>query len=402
VKFQFFIALRYLVAKKSNNIINWITGISVAVVCIVTCALIIILSAMNGLSESVMDLYSDFDPDLKITAAQGKRIHTPEISYEKIKAVNGVEVLVESIEETVLLKYRDHQEVATLKGVTPEFEQMTKIEENLVDGFYALKGNGKDMCVLGTDLALKLGVNVGLFEPIHVYVPNLFGGASFGGDFFKSVAASPVGVFDITTDFNAKYLLVNKELAENLLGLDKEVSSLEIGLIPGADAQVVKAEIQKIIGEEFVIKTRFEQNEFLFRSINAEKWITLLILSLIVVLAVFNVVGSLTILIIDKNKDIYVLQSMGASLNTLRAIFWMEGLLISFFGTMIGLVLGLTACWLQDKYCYFGYGAAGGIDCFPILIDYMDIVIVFGMVNFIALLTSLVPIIRVKAALSSK
>jgi lipoprotein-releasing system permease protein len=396
LKLQFFIALRYLVAKKSNNIINWITGISVVVVSIVTCALIIILSAMNGLSESVMDLYSDFDPDLKITAAHGKRIHTPEISYEKIRAVNGVEVLVESIEETVLLKYRDHQEVATLKGVTEEFEQMTHIEENLVDGFYALRGNGKNMCVLGTDLALKLGVNVGLFEPVHIYVPNLFGGASFGGDFFKSVAASPVGVYDITTDFNAKYLLVNKELAEDLLGLDKEISSLEIGLKPEADLELVKAEIQKIIGANFVIKTRFEQNEFLFRSINAEKWITLLILSLIVVLAVFNVVGSLTILIIDKNKDIYVLQSMGATVRTLRTIFWLEGLLISLFGTVIGMALGLAACWFQDNYCYFGYGASGGIDCFPILIDYMDVLIVFAMVNGIAILTSMVPVFKVK------
>ena len=224
LKLQLFIAFRYLVAKKSNNTINWITGISVVVVSIVTCALIIIMSAMNGLSESVMDLYSDFDPDLKITAVEGKRIHTPEISYEKLKAVNGVQYLVESIEETVLLKYRDHQEVATLKGVSADFEQMTDIESNLVDGFYALRGNGRNMCVLGTDLALKLGVNVGLFEPIHVYVPNLFGGASFGGDYFKSEAASPVGVYDITSDFNAKYLLVNKELAENLLGLENEVA----------------------------------------------------------------------------------------------------------------------------------------------------------------------------------
>lgn len=399
MKLQFFIALRYLIAKKSNNIINWITGISVVVVSIVTCALIIIMSAMNGLSESVMDLYSDFDPDLKITAAHGKRIHTPEISYDKIQALNGVSLLVESIEETVLLKYRDHQEVATLKGVTREFEQMARIEENLVDGFYALRGNGKNMCVLGTDLALKLGVNVGLFEPIHIYVPNLFGGASFGGDYFKSVATRPVGVYDITSDFNAKFLLVNKELAEELLGLDKEVSSLEVGLKPGADVQLVKAEIQKIVGEEFVVKTRFEQNEFLFRSINAEKWITLLILSLIVVLAVFNVVGSLTILIIDKDKDIYVLQSMGASVNSLRTIFWMEGLLISFFGTVIGLALGLGACWLQTNYCLFGYGASGGISCFPILVEYMDIFIVFFMVNAIAMLTSLVPIFRVKGAL---
>lgn len=372
------------------------------VVSIVTCALIVILSAMNGLSDSVMDLYSDFDPDLKVTPVHGKRIHTPEINYEKIKAVNGVEVLVEAIEETVLLKYRDHQEVATLKGVSDSFEKATKIEKNMIDGFFALRGNGREMCVLGTDLALKLGVNVGLFEPIHVYVPNLDGGGGFGGDFFKSVAPNPVGVFDITTDFNSKYLLVSKPCAEELLGINKEISSLEITLAKGTDEKELKTKIQSIVGDDFVVKTRFEQNEFLFRSINAEKWITLLILALVVVLAVFNVVGSLTILIIDKDKDIYVLQSMGASVKTLRTIFWLEGLIISLFGSIIGLAIGLLACFLQMKFCFFGYGTAGGgIDCFPIIITWMDVFIVLAMVNGIAVLTSLVPVFKVKGALKS-
>lgn len=365
------------------------------VVSIVSGALIIILSAMNGLSSSVMSLYSDFDPDLKITAAEGKRMHTPELLLDSIRAFPEVAAVSESIEETVLLKYRDHQEVATLKGVSDNFSDLAKIENNIVDGYYATYGNGLEMCVLGTELALKLGVNVNLYEPINIYVPNLMGGA-MPGDFFKVASPKPVGVFDITTDFNSKYIIVRKSLAENLLEIEQEISSLEINVRDESQVEDVREKISQLIGPNFLIKTRFEQNEFLFRSINAEKWISLLILSLVVILAVFNVVGSLTILIIDKGKDIFALQSMGANLKTVKTIFWMEGAIISILGSLIGLTIGILGCLFQLKTCYFGYGAGARIECFPVIIQWTDILIVFAMVNGIALLTALVPIRRIK------
>ena len=398
MRLQFFIALRYLIAKKSNNIINWITRISVIVVSIVSCALIIILSAMNGLSDSVMKLYSDFDPDLKITPIEGKRIHTPEINFKALSSIPGIAHVVQTIEETVLLKYRDHQEVATLKGVTNNFDTLTNISNTMVDGFYATYGNGQEMCVLGAELALKLGVNVNLFEPVRIYVPNLQGGG-FPGDFFKSVSPKPAGVFNITTDFNSKYILVSKGCAEELLEIDKELSAIEISIDPDADLPAVKEKVKKLIGPDFQVKTRFEQNEFLFKSINAEKWITLLILSLVVVLAVFNVVGSLTILIIDKKKDIYVLQSMGASLKTIRTIFWLEGAIISLFGSIIGLLLGVVASYLQNENCFFGYGSGDGLECFPINVQFMDVVLVFVMVNVISFVTSLIPVLRINSSI---
>lgn len=353
---------------------------------------------MNGLSESVMKLYSDFDPDLKISLVEGKRFSTQDIDIAKIKALPEVAYVVESIEETVLLKYRDNQEVATIKGVSEDFSKMSGIEDDLIDGYFSLWKNEEKTCVLGTDLALKLGINLNLIEPIHIYVPNLEGSV-IPGDFFKSTSQYPVGVFDINMDFNAKYLLVNKKAVEELLGVQNRLNSLEIDLKPKVNSEVAKAKILNIIGAKYQIKTRFEQNEFLFRSINAEKWITLLILSFVVVLAVFNVIGSLTILVIDKGKDIFILQSMGAGTKTIRFIFWLEGCIISVFGSSIGLGLGVLACFLQEKFCFFGYGSSGKIECFPVQIQYLDILIVFAVVNTISFLTSLVPVFRIKKAL---
>lgn len=389
-----------MIAKKSNNIINWITWISVIVVSIVTAALIIILSAMNGLSDSVMDLYSDFDPDLKITAAQGKRISTDSIDFYSLQEITGVQVIAQSVEETVLLKYRDHQEVATLKGVSSNFDSIAQLEKNMVDGFFATFGNGLEMCAMGTDLALKLGVNLQIQEAVHIYVPNMEN-TGFPGDFFKSTAAKPVGVFDITSDFNSKYMLVSQQCAENLLNIHHQVNSIEIKTNPNVDIHAVKAAVTNLLGENYLVKTRFEQNEFLFRSINAEKWITLLILSLVVVLAVFNVVGSLSILIIDKSKDTYVLRSMGASLKTIRGIFWLEGFIISLFGSLIGVVVGLLACWLQNKFCFFGYGSAGRVECFPILVETVDIFLIFAVVNGIAIITSIAPVLKIEKQMRS-
>ena len=350
---------------------------------------------MNGLSASVMNLYSDFDPDLKVTAIHGKRMHTPELQLDSLAKFPEIKTIVQSVEETVLLKYREHQEVATLKGVSDNFSELAKIENSMVDGYYATYGNGIEMCVLGSELALKLGINVNLYEPVNIYVPNLFGGA-MPGDFFKVVSPKPVGVFDITTDFNSKYILVRQQLAAQLLSIENEISTLELQVKSNANVEIVQEKVKALLGPDFAVKTRFEQNEFLFRSINAEKWISLLILSLVVVLAVFNVVGSMTILILDKDKDIFVLQSMGATLKTIKAIFWLEGSIISLVGSLIGLGIGLAGCYFQMATCYFGYGAGSRIDCFPVIINWQDLFIVLAMVNGIAILTTLIPVRRIK------
>jgi ABC-type lipoprotein release transport system permease subunit len=396
MRFPTFIAQRYLFAKKSNNIINWISGISVGVIAIVTAAIIIILSAMNGLSNSVMDLYSNFDPDFKIEPKTGKFFQpNPEI-ISKLNEVEGVSFLVETVDETVLLKYKDNQEVATVKGVSDQFAPMTTIDDFIIDGHFTLLGGGRQMCVIGSELAIKLGINTAIPEPLGIYIPDLESNYMMTGNYFKSIYPKPVGVFDINTDFNNKYVLITKGFAQELLDIGTQISAYEIGISDSADEESVRENLQEIVGMDFSIKSRFEQNEFLFKSINTEKWMTLLILSLIVILAIFNVIGALTMLIIDKKKDIFILQSMGATLKQIKGVFWLEGLLIAIFGAAIGSVIGIAACVLQHHFCFFGYGTAGRVECFPVILDFMDVFIAVFLVLIIAGITTLAPILRIK------
>lgn len=396
MKFPLFIALRYLRSRKNNNVINWITKISVAVVAIVSGALIIILSAMNGLSSSVMDLYTNFDPDLKIEEVNGNRFHPDSISFSEIEKIEGIAHLVQSVEETTLLKYGENQEVATVKGVTNDFAKLTNIENSIIDGYYGPFVGGSNECALGFDLAMKLGVNTDANQAIRMYIPNLVGSSVGPGELFKESITFPKGLFDINTDFNRKYIIVSKDVAENLLGIKNQINTVEIGIKDSLNIEEIQLQIQQLIGPRFTVKTRFEQNEFLFKSINAEKWITLLILTLVIVLAIFNVMGSLTMLVIDKQKDIFVLQSMGATLKNVRSIFWMEGLLITFMGSFIGLALGYILIVLQWNFCLFAYGSGGRLECFPVEVQVTDVFIILAVVNTIGALASIVPIRRIK------
>lgn len=396
MKFSFFIALRYLRSKKKNNVINWITKISVAVVAIVSGALIIILSAMNGLSTSVMDLYTNFDPDLKIEQIDGNRFDPRDHHLTEIEQIEGIEFLVQSLEETTLLKYGENQEVATVKGVTNDFAKMTKIDRSIIDGYYGPFVGGQPECVLGYDLAIKLGINTDANYPLRMYIPNLNGSSAGPGEFFKESVTMPRGLFDINADFNRKFIIVSIDNAEQLIGIEHQINAIELGVDSLHDIAEIKSQLELLLGPEFSVKSRFEQNEFLFKSINAEKWITLLILSLVIVLAIFNVMGSLTMLVIDKKKDIFVLQSMGATIKNVRSIFWLEGILITGLGSLIGLLGGYALIILQWKTCFFAYGSGGRLECFPIEVQMLDVFIILAVVNGIGALASIVPIRRIK------
>ena len=396
MKFQVFIALRYLFSRKSNNVINWITKISVSVVAIVSGSLILILSAMNGLSSSVMDLYTNFDPDLKIEEITGNRFNPDSIPFQEISKIKGVQFIIQSIEETTLLKYGENQEVATVKGVTNDFAKMTDIHKSIIDGYYGPFVGGSKECVLGFDLAMKLGVNTDANYPIRMYVPNLIGSSSGPGELFSEVASLPRGLFDINSDFNRKYIIASIDNVQELLGITDRVNTIEIGIDSLVDVELVQSKIKTLLSKDFSVKTRFEQNEFLFKSINAEKWITLLILTLVIILAIFNVIGSLTMLVIDKVKDIFVLQSMGATLKMVRSIFWIEGMLITFSGSIIGLVIGYLIIVVQWKFCLFAYGSGGRLECFPFEVQFTDIIIILGVVSAIGGLASIVPVRRIK------
>jgi lipoprotein-releasing system permease protein len=396
LSFSLVIAFRYLFSKKKNNVINWITWISVSVVAIVAGALVIILSAMNGLSSSVKSLYSSFDPAIKIETIKGVRFNPDNLPVNKLERLNGVLGVSYALEETALLKYGDNQEVATVKGVTNYFSKITNIESTIIEGHYGPFVGGPNESVLGINLAYKLGINTDSNIPLRMYIPNIKGNSNGPSDLFQSVSSYPRGIFDINSDFNSKYIIVSIDQARNLIGIPHDINSIDVGVDSLFSAEKVKGSIQELIGEKYSVKTRFEQNEFLFKSINAEKWITLLILSLVIILAIFNVMGSLTMLVIDKKKDIFVLKSIGANQRQIKFIFWLEGFLITIFGSFIGITLGLGLLWLQIRFCFFGYGTANGFDCFPVEVNLLDLIIILLVINGIGCFASLIPIRRIK------
>lgn len=396
MNFSFSIAFRYLFSKKKNNVINWITWISVSVVAIVAAALIIILSAMNGLSSSVRNLYSNFDPEIKIETHKGTRFNPDSLPINKIEELNGVLGISYALEETALLKYGDNQEVATVKGVTNYFSKITNIESAIIEGHYGPFVGGPNESVLGINIAYKLGINTDSNIPLRMYIPNINGHSSGPSDLFKSISSYPRGIFDINSDFNSKYIIVSIDQARNLIGVPNTINAIEVGIDSLSNSKDVKADIQELLGNTYSVKTRFEQNEFLFKSINAEKWITLLILSLVIILAIFNVMGSLTMLVIDKKKDIFVLKSMGGNQSQIKLIFWLEGFLISAFGSLIGLTIGIGLLLLQLQFCFFGYGTSSGFDCFPVELHFFDVIIILLVINGIGCAASLIPIRRIK------
>jgi lipoprotein-releasing system permease protein len=399
LNFELKIASRYFLAKKSKNIINWITWISILVVSIVSAAIIIVLSALNGMNETVMNLYTNFDPDIKITAIEGKTFLASDSLEKSIRKISNVKYYVEAVEENVLLKYDDNQEVAKLKGVSAEFGPMTQIEKmmpNNENKGFLLSGNGQQFTVLSIQLAMKLGINAdNPHSFVNIYLPVFDNGTGIQTEYFKTISALPRNTFEINEDFG-NYIIVNKNFANQLLNFGDKVSAIEIGINDPSKAEETKAALQKLLGEKFEIKTRFEQNSFLFKTLQTEKWITLFILAVITFLAIFNVIGSLYMLIIDKKKDVFILQSMGATNGQIKRIFWLESFIIGVVGVFIGLILGLTLCVLQDIYGFIEIGANFSITAYPVSIEASDIVITLLLVTAVNALTSLIPVLAMK------
>jgi len=396
LNFELKIASRYFLAKKSKNIINWITWISILVVSIVSAAIIIILSAINGMNETVISMYSNFDPDVKITVVEGKNFVSNDSLRKSIKDLPNVKYYAESVEETVLLKYDDNQEVAKLKGVSGDFKEMTQIEQMMKHedhGYFMLQGNGEQFSVLSYLLALKLGINPkNPYARINIYIPTFNAEST---EIYTSIAVTPKGTFEINDDFG-NYIIVHKDYANELLQWGDKISTIEIGLANDTKLEETKTELQKLMGDKFEVKSRYEQNMFLFKTLETEKWITLFILAVITFLAIFNVIGSLYMLIIDKKKDIFILQSMGATSTQIKRIFWLESFIIGSMGAAIGLIIGLTLCALQDHYGFISLGANFAIDAYPIDIQAIDVALTFVLVCGVNALTSLIPILAMK------
>lgn len=392
------IARRYLFAKKSHNAVNIISAISVCGIAIATLALVCVLSVFNGFTDVVTITFSAFDPELQITPAQGKVFSVNDSKIQEIKKLPDVEFVSESLEENALLRYGDRQETVILKGVSSQFEKLAEIDKLIVDGNFVLREGTIDNGVIGGGLAMMLGAGANFVDPIEIYMPkrNVRVNPANPATAFDRSHAFLSGVFIVNqAKYDDQVFIVSIDLVRELLSYEDEVSSIDIKVKDGVDIKALHGKIKSILGNEYVVKDRFEQQEDLYRMVNIEKWVTFLILAIIMVIAVFNVVGSLTILIIEKDDDIRILKSMGGSNSLIIRIFMFEGLLITIIGVLSGIVIGLFVCLAQQ---YFGLWKLGStpetfiIDAYPVSVQVLDVVLVFVTVSVVSFLAVLYPI----------
>lgn len=395
---SFFIARRYLFSKKSHNAINVISAISVCGIAIATMAMVCVLSVFNGFGGIVEEMFSAFDPHLKISVKEGKVFgyHTP--GFEKALQLEGIQMISESLEENALFKFEDQQVPVRMKGVSEDFKLMTDMKKLIVDGSFQLREDVVDYATLGAGLAVTLGARPGFVSPVEIYAPRRDVRVNLANPTaaFTTGYAQIGGVFSLNQpEYDEQMAIIPIELARELFNYTDEVTSLDIKLTPDASVKRVKREMQRLLGDDFLVEDRYEQQRESFRMLQIEKWVTFLILAFILLIAVFNVVGSLSMLIVEKRDDIRSLQHMGASNHLVARIFLYEGWLITFIGILSGIVIGLGMCLLQQHYGLLRLSNTPGayiIDAYPVIVQVSDLLIVFAVVSVIGLLTVLYPV----------
>jgi lipoprotein-releasing system permease protein len=396
--FPFYIAKRYLIAKKSHNIINIISVISVIGLMVGTGALIIVLSVFNGFEDLVLGLFNSFNPDLKVTVVEGKTFTLSEEQSRKIKQIPGIAFVVETVEENALARFGDKQCIVMMQGVEEDFIKMTPLDSFMLNGRYTLGSSNKPAAVIGAGVAYYLGIYPEDFSvPMSLYLPKRTR-KTLTGTPDQSFNIQPVhvaGVFAIQQEFDLSYVIVPISLARDLLEYKDEISFLEIGLKPGADQAAVIQGIRAVTGSGFEVKDHYQQQALLYRVYKSEKWAVFFILTLILVIAAFNMIGSLSMLIVDKKKDIAVLWSLGAGKSQIRKIFFTEGIMISLAGGLLGLFLGGLICLLQQEFGLLRLGGGEGnyiVDAYPVKVQLLDFVYVMITVIMIGAATTWYPV----------
>ncbi|MFP4488123.1 MAG: FtsX-like permease family protein [Bacteroidales bacterium] len=388
-----YIARRYLFVKKSRNAINVISGISAAGVTIGTMVLIIVLSVFNGLEDMVYSLFSTFDPDLEVRAVKGK-VFTPEAHHlEQLRSTEGIEAYSLVLEENSLLRYDDKQYIATVKGVDDNYHSITGLDSVMWDGEFMLKAeNGRPHAVVGLGVANNLGIGLNFINPLIIYVPEREGRVSNPADAFVRKHLFPSGIFSVEQEYDSQYIYVPIEVMRELLMYDREVSALEIKFTGEADEERVQSQTEQIFGPEYNIRNKFQQQEIFYKVMESERLAIFFILTFIIIIASFNIIGSLTMLIIEKKRDIGILRNMGAGKKLIKRIFILEGWMISLTGVTAGLILGFIICWLQQHYGLVRLqGETLIMDAYPVRMKAVDFVAVLGTVLAIGYIAAWFP-----------
>jgi len=400
VNLPFYIARRYLFSKKKHNAINIISGISVCGVALATLALVCTLSVFNGFQDMVASFFTAFDPELKITVREGKVFDAQSQPIRSVRAFPEVEVSTETLEENAMVQYKDRQAMIVLKGVENNFEKLTAIDSILYgSGHFLLQDTLVNYGVMGVELIATLGTGLEFVDPLQVYVPRRnakVNMANPAASFSRDYLYSPGVVFVVNQQkYDGKYVLTSLSFVRELLDYTTEVSAIELRLKPGSDVSAFQSKIEKILGPNFVVQNRYQQQADVFRIMEIEKLISYLFLTFILMIACFNVIGSLSMLILDKKEDVVTLRNLGADDRLISRIFLFEGRLISFFGAIIGIVLGVGLCFIQQKFGLISLGGGNGtfvVDAYPVSIHGWDIVLIFVTVLAVGFLSVWYPV----------
>ena len=395
MNFPLYIAKRYLFAKKSHNAINIISAISLAGVTIGTMALIIVLSVFNGFDHLIQTLFNSFDPDLKITIVAGKSFQTDDEKLSQLSKISGIVAWSKVVEENALLKYGEKQYIATIKGVDKNYPLINKLDSCITEGSFTLEDEKGRYAVIGQGIEYYLQVGLKFITPLVIYVPRKSATLSMNPEnAFNQKHIYPSGVFNILQDYDSKYVLVPLSFAQELLDDSLSITSIEIRTTENKNIDQIQNDVQQLFGSKFSVKNRFQQKELFYRIMKYEKWAIFMILSFILAIASFNIVGSLSMLIIEKKKDISTLHSIGADGQFLRRVFLYEGIMISFFGAFLGLCLGLIICWLQITFGFVKFPSSGSfiINSYPVDIKAVDVVFVLITVLLIGYLAAWYPV----------
>ncbi len=400
MNFPFFIAKRYLFSKKSTNAINIISAISVIGVAVATMALVVTLSVFNGFHDMVASFFTSFDPQLKVTPVMGKTVAADDPILTKIKQLPQVDVATESVEDQALVIYRGRQAMVTIKGVEDNFDQLTHIKEILLgDGEYQLHAADMFYGIPGIRLAEQLGTGYLYDEPLKVYAPRREGQLNMANPMdglVEDELYSPGVIFQVLqSKYDKNYILTSISFARRIFEQQGMISSLELRLKPGSNFERVKSQIKDIAGDKFYVKDRFEQQDDTFKIMKIEKLMAYIFLTFILMIACFNIIGSLSMLIIDKKDDVVTLRNLGATDKQIVHIFLFEGRMISAIGAVLGIIIGLALCWAQQTFGLVKLGSSSAsfvVNAYPVSVHPEDVILIFVTVLVVGFLSVWYPV----------
>ena len=398
--FPFFVARRYLFSKKSTNVINIISGISMLGVAVASMAMVVTLSVFNGFSDLVASLFTNFDPQIEITPREGKTAPADDPVLQSIKQLAEVEVATECVEDQAMAVYQDRQAMVTVKGVDDNFEQLTHISDILLgEGRFELHAADMSYGIPGIRLAEALGLGYRYDQPLNIYAPRREGQLDMNAPdegFVVDSLYSPGVIFSVQQGkYDKGYVLTSIGFARRIFDQQGMISSLELRLKAGSDFEAVKSRISQLAGAKYHVRDRYEQQDDTFRIMKIEKLIAYIFLVFILIVACFNIIGSLSMLIIDKRDDVATLRALGANDRQVSQVFLLEGWLISAIGAVVGIFIGLLLCWIQQQFGVIALGRSEGsfiVDAYPVSVHPWDVVLVFVTVLVVSFLSAWYPV----------